>query len=135
MLGVVVVHQLLTLYADPRAFGNGACDEGVAADDDVFSYDGIAAEDGSARIDRHVVVNGRVALFATQVLTAPCRKRTFVTYNLLDLDMQTNMELCKLVAQLFFEDIICSVFCTMTCADILQISLLKFICCILYYYF
>ena len=86
VLGVVVVHQFLTLYADPRALGNGACDKGVAADDDIFSDYGIAAEDGSARIDRHVVVNGRVALFAAQVLTASGRERA-ERHSLIDLDV------------------------------------------------
>ena len=135
MLGVVVVHQFLALDADLCAFGDRGGDKGVSADNDVFSDHCVAAEDGRARIDRNVVTDGGMALFTSQVLTSAGGKRAFVTYNLLDLDMQTNMELCKLVAQLFFEDIICSVFCTMTCADILQISLLKFICCILYYYF
>ena len=86
MLGVVVVHQLLTLDTNPRALGNGACDEGVAADDDVFTDDGIAAEDRRARIDRHVVMNGRVALFAAQVLTAPGRQRA-ERHALIDLDV------------------------------------------------
>ena len=39
MLGVVVIRKLMTLYADSCALGNGACNEGVAADNDVFSDD------------------------------------------------------------------------------------------------
>ena len=86
MLGVVVVHQLLTLDTDPCTLGNGACDEGVTADDDVFADDGIAAENRRSRIDRHVVMNGRVAFFAAQVLTAAGGERA-ERHALIDLDV------------------------------------------------
>ena len=64
----VVEFQILD--ADAGVGVDGACDEGVSADDCVFTYDGIAAENGGSCVNGDIVQNCRVALFARKSLAA-----------------------------------------------------------------
>ena len=60
--------QLLALDADRGAGGNGMGDEDIGADDAVPANDRIAAQNGSAGVDGHIVLNGGVAALAPQAL-------------------------------------------------------------------
>ena len=63
--------QLLALDADRGTGGNGMGDEDIGADDAVPANDRIAAQNGSAGVDGHIVLNGGVAALAPQALAPP----------------------------------------------------------------
>ena len=68
-LAEVVDGQLGVLDADAGERRDGGGDERVAADGRALADDRLAAEDGGAGVDRDVVLDGRVALFAGELET------------------------------------------------------------------
>ena len=62
--------QFLILDADPRIRPDGLCDKGIAPDYGIAPDDSLTAEDGCAGIYRHIVLNGRMALDALELLPA-----------------------------------------------------------------
>ena len=67
--------QFLALNAYIGSGGHGHSDEGIAANDRIVTDDSLAAQNRSAGIDGHVVLNGRMTLLAAQVLPTPGRQR------------------------------------------------------------
>src|SRR5436309_9005144 len=82
-----VQHFDLHVFVNDQRIGRDAVsEEHVRADGGAFADDGVAAHDGRAGINRHVIFNGRMAFLAAQHLAARERTRhqTYVLF-LLDL--------------------------------------------------
>ena len=65
--------ELLAFDAYIGAGRNRHGNERVAADDGVVTDDCFAAQNGSAGVNGHIVLDGRMAFLAAQVLSAPGR--------------------------------------------------------------
>lgn len=78
--------QLLTLYADRGAGRDGVGDKHIGTNHAVPADGGAAAQDRRACVDRHVVLNGGVALFPPQALAAS-GGQSAQGHALIDLDM------------------------------------------------
>ena len=62
--------KLLILDADPRIRPDGLRDKGIAPDYGIAPDDGFPSENRSAGIYRHIVLDGRMALDALELLPA-----------------------------------------------------------------
>ena len=86
-LVILIEAELLVLDADLRAGRDGLREEDVAADDGALANDGVAAENRGARIDRDVILDGRMAFLGPELAAARRRERT-ERDALIDLDVE-----------------------------------------------